>query len=67
MAFLTPTNKRIIGTIAAAASGLVLLMGKVPVLEVSTSTMIAGMFTFGQVLGVVNLVLAYMLYKNEIR
>ena len=67
MKVLTPSNKRIIGIVASAASGLVLLMGEIPFLDLSPSSVIFSTFTFGQVLGVINLALAYMLYKRELR
>jgi len=67
MAWLTPTNKQYLGIGTAVLSGLILLMGTIPFLNIGITYSILGFLTLGQLLGILNLVLAYLLWKKDLR
>ena len=67
MAIMSPSNKQWLAIGTAIASGLILLLGQIPFLGWSISYSIGGIFTLGQLLGLLNLFLAYLLWKKELR
>jgi len=67
MAYLTPANKQYLAIITTALSGVILLLGQIPFLNISTSYPLFGLVTLGQLLGILNLFIAYLLYKKELR
>lgn len=67
MAYLSPSMKHNLAVVIAVLSGIILLMGTIPFLNIGTNYSIMGIFTLGQLLGALNLFIAWMLYKKELR
>jgi len=48
-------------------SGFILLFGSIPFINLTSNTSIGGFMSLGQLLGALNFVVAYLVYKKEVR
>ena len=66
MPFGNTKDMKNVGMAITIVSGLLLLFGSIPILNWSISTSIFAGFTFGTLIGVLNLLVFYYIWKGKI-